>query len=132
MMSLITGIGVDLVEIDRISKACEKEGFIKRCFTDNEIKLIDNKWQKAAGNFAVKEAAAKMLGTGFRGFSLKDIEVLRDDLGKPYVNLYGKAAELAKTQGVTAIHVSITNTDDYANAFVIGEHISEARNETYS
>lgn len=129
---MITGIGVDLIEIDRVSKACEKEGFIKRCFTDNEIKLIDGRWQKAAGNFAVKEAVAKMLGTGFRGFSPKDIEVLRDDLGKPYVNLYGKAAELAKAQGVTAIHVSISNTNGLANAFVIGEHISEARHETHS
>lgn len=125
-MSLFTGIGVDLVEIDRISKACEKEGFIRRCFTENEIRMIDGNWQKAAGNFAVKEAVAKMLGTGFRGFSLTDIEVLRDELGKPYVNLYGKAADLAIAQRVTVIHVSISNTKDLANAFVIGEYISEA------
>jgi holo-[acyl-carrier protein] synthase len=121
MMSLITGIGVDLIEIDRICKACKKEGFIKRCFTEDEIKLIDGKWASAAGNFAVKEAVAKMLGTGFRGIALKDIEVLRDELGKPYVNLYGKATELAKSQRVRTIHVSITNTKDYANAFVVGE-----------
>lgn len=120
-MSLITGIGVDLIEIDRISKACEKEGFINRCFTEDEIKLIDGKCASAAGNFAVKEAVSKMLGTGFRGISLKDIEVLRDKLGKPYVNLYGKAADLAKSQRVRTIHVSITNTKDYANAFVVGE-----------
>lgn len=132
MMSLITGIGVDLIEIDRIRKACEKEGFIKRCFTEDEITLIDCNWQRAAGNFAVKEAVAKMLGTGFRGISLKDIEALRDELGKPYVNLYGKAAELAKAQRVTTIHVSITNTKVYANAFVIGEYISGARDETCS
>jgi holo-[acyl-carrier protein] synthase len=125
-MSLITGIGVDLVEIDRISKACEKEAFIRRCFTENEIRLIDKNWQRAAGNFSVKEAVAKMLGTGFRGFFLTDIEVLRDELGKPYVNLFGKAADLAKAQGVTTIHVSISNTKDLANAFVVGEYKSEA------
>lgn len=125
-MSLITGIGVDLVEIDRISKACEKEAFIRRCFTENEIRLIDKNWQRAAGNFAVKEAVVKMLGTGFRGFFLTDIEVLRDELGKPYVNLFGKAADLAKAQGVTTIHVSISNTKDLANAFVVGEYKSEA------
>lgn len=123
---MITGIGVDLIEINRISNACEKKGFLNRCFTDDEIKLIDSKWQRAAGNFAVKEAVVKMLGTGFRGISLKEIEVLRDELGKPYVNLYGKAADLAKTQRVTTIHVSITNTKDYVNAFVIGEYISGA------
>lgn len=123
MMNLITGIGVDLIEIGRISKACEEEGFVRRCFTDNEIKLIDSRWSKAAGNFAVKEAVVKMLGTGFRGMALTDIEVLRDSLGKPYVNLYGKASDLAKEQGVYTIHVSITNTKDHANAFVVGEKI---------
>lgn len=119
---MIRGIGVDLVEIERISKACENESFLKRCFTEEEIKLIGDNWVKAAGNFAVKEAVAKMFGTGFVGFFLNDIEVLRDNLGKPYVNLYGKAADLAKEQGISAIHVSITNTKDYANAFVIGEN----------
>lgn len=121
MVKLISGIGVDLIEIDRIAKACEKEGFLKRCFTEDEIILIGDRWARAAGNFAVKEAVAKMFGTGFRGISLKDIEVLRDELGKPYVNLYGKASDLANQQGVTRIHVSITNTKEYANAFVVGE-----------
>jgi|BioPla2DNA2_1021312.scaffolds.fasta_scaffold12450_5 holo-[acyl-carrier protein] synthase len=121
MMCLITGVGIDLIEVDRISKACEKEGFLRRCFTENEIKLIDRKWQRAAGNFAVKEAVVKMFGTGFRGISFKEIEVLRDELGKPYVKLYDKAAELAEKLGITNIHVSITNTKNYANAFVIGE-----------
>lgn len=124
MMSLITGVGIDLIEIDRISKACEKEGFLRRCFTADEIEMIDGKWQRAAGNFAVKEAVAKMFGTGFRGISLREIEVLRDTLGKPYVNLYDKAAELAKSHGITNIHVSITNTKNYANAFVVGENIT--------
>lgn len=122
-MSLIVGVGIDLIEIDRISKACKKEGFLRRCYTEDEIKLIDGKWQRAAGNFAVKEAVSKMFGTGFRGISLREIEVLRDELGKPYVNLYGKASELAKTQMITNIHVSLTNTKDFANAFVIGESI---------
>lgn len=118
---MIAGIGVDLIEVERISKACEKEGFLERCFTEEEIKLIGKIWERAAGNFAVKEAVTKMFGTGFTGISLKEIEVLRDDLGKPYVNLYGKAAEIAKNLKISAIHVSITNTKDYANAFVVGE-----------
>ncbi len=120
---MITGIGVDLIEIARIKKACQKEGFLKLCFTRDEVELIGDRWEKAAGNFAVKEAVAKMFGTGFRGVSLKEIEVLRDSLGKPYVKLFGKAAELASSQQITTIHVSITNTKDYANAFVVGEQI---------
>lgn len=72
MRSVITGIGVDLIEIERVALACQKEGFLNRCFTEDEIKLIDNKWSKAAGNFAVKEAVAKMFGTGFRKISKGD------------------------------------------------------------
>lgn len=118
---MITGIGVDLIEVSRVSKACEKDSFLKRCFTEREQELIREDRNKAADNYAVKEAVAKMLGTGFREFTLTDIEVLRDPLGKPYVNLYGTARALAQEQGITVIHVSISNTKEYANAFVVGE-----------
>ncbi len=118
---MITGIGVDLVEVHRVVQACQKEHFMLRYFTEAEIKLIQMDRKKAADNFAVKEAVAKMFGTGFRSFELKDIEVLRNDLGKPFVNLYGKAQELAQEQGITSIHVSISNTKEFANAFVVGE-----------
>ncbi len=118
---MITGIGVDLVEIHRVVQACQKEHFMLRYYTEAEIELIQSDQKKAADNFAVKEAVAKMFGTGFRSFELKDIEVLRDELGKPFVNLYGKAQELAKVQGITTIHVSISNTKEFSNAFVVGE-----------
>ncbi len=118
---MITGIGVDLIEIDRVVKACEKENFLEKIFTKKEIELIRLDQKKAADNFAVKEAVAKMLGTGFSGFRPIDIEVLRNPLGKPFVNLYGKAEELAKQQQITGIHVTISNTKDYSNAFVVGE-----------
>ncbi len=118
---MIAGIGVDLIEINRVVHACEKEAFLKRCYTPQEIELIRKDKKKAADNFAVKEAVAKMLGTGFRGFTPVDIEVLRNDLGKPYVRLHGNAQKLAKEQLITDIHVSISNTDDYSNAFVVAE-----------
>ncbi len=118
---MITGIGVDLIEIDRVTKACGKDSFLRRYYTEAEQELIRANIRVAADNFAVKEAVAKMFGTGFRTFFPLDIEVLRDIAGKPYVKLYGNAAEIAAEQGVTAIHVSISNTKDYANAFVVGE-----------
>ncbi len=121
---MITGIGLDLIEVSRVVKACEKEAFLRRCFTADEIDLFHGDLRRAADNFAVKEAVAKMFGTGFRGIRLLDIEVLRDDNGKPFVKLYGKAQELARVQQITAIHVSISNTKDYANAFAIGEKLS--------
>ncbi|NLP34415.1 MAG: holo-ACP synthase [Clostridiales bacterium] len=119
---MIIGIGVDLIEVDRVVKACQKESFLSRYFTEEEIALITQDIKKSAGNFAVKEAISKMFGTGFREITPIEIEVLRNSEGKPYVNLYGNAAKLAIKKQITDIHVSITNTKDFANAFVIGEH----------
>jgi holo-[acyl-carrier protein] synthase len=120
---MIIGIGVDLIEVARVTKACEKESFLKRYFTNQEIELIAKDVKKAADNFAVKEAVSKVLGTGFQTFFPIDIEVLRTPEGKPYVNLYGRALELSREQGITSIHVSISNTKEYANAFAIGERL---------
>ena len=118
---MIIGIGTDLVEIERVVKACEKEAFLLRSFTSEEILMIEKDKRKAADNFAVKEAVSKMFGTGFRGITLTEIEVLRDSLGKPYVNLYGNAKKIEMELGIQKIHVSITNTKDLAEAFVVGE-----------
>lgn len=120
---MITGIGVDLIEIERVVKACESHHFLQKYYTLEEIRLIKLDPVKAADNFAVKEAVAKMLGTGFRSFFPKDIEVLRDELGKPYVNLYGQAKQLCEQQQITNIHVSISNTKNLSNAYVVGEKI---------
>ena len=88
---MILGVGTDLVEIDRMRKACEKEYFVSRTFTEAESRQAGGSASKLAGSFAVKEAVAKVFGTGFRTFMPGDIEVLRDELGKPYVRLYGGA-----------------------------------------
>ncbi len=118
---MIIGIGTDLIEIQRIKKACEKEAFFVRCFTEKERELIGKNYTKAAGNFAVKEAVSKAFGTGVRGFELADIEVLRDELGKPYVILYRNALIIAKKEKINKLHISISNTKDYALAYVVGE-----------
>ncbi len=118
---MILGIGNDLIEIDRIEKACEKQAFLVHCYTENEIELCHGKVSMLAGNFAVKESVAKSFGTGFREFETKDIEVLRDKLGKPYVKLYGGARKLYEEMGATALHVSITNTKEYAVAMAVLE-----------
>lgn len=119
--SMIIGVGTDLIEIERVVKACSKERFLEKYFTENERKLIALDKKKAADNFAVKEAVAKVFGTGFRDIVPIEIEVLRDELGCPYVNIYGKTKELAKKRKVIKIHVSISNTKKYASAFAIGE-----------
>ncbi|HHT97813.1 MAG TPA: holo-ACP synthase [Clostridiales bacterium] len=120
---MIVGVGIDLIEIKRVTDACKKERFIVEVFTEDERKIIDLDIIKAADNFAVKEAVVKMLGTGFRKIKAIEIEVLRNEMGKPYVNLYGEALNEANKQMVNKIHVSISNTKEYSNAFVVGESI---------
>ena len=118
---MLTGIGCDLVEIERMKKACEKEAFLSRMYTEEERRQAGGRIPVLAGTFAVKEAVAKVFGTGFREFLPKDIEVLRDSLGKPYVNLSGNARAVAERIGIQKIEVSISDTKDYAMAVAVGE-----------
>ncbi len=118
---MITGVGCDLIEIERVEKACEKEAFLSRTYTENERRQGEGRPSVLAGTFAVKEAVAKVLGTGFSGFSPIDIEVLRDEAGKPFVKLYGKAEEIASERGTERIEVSISDTAGFAMAFAVGE-----------
>lgn len=118
---MIKGIGMDMTEISRIEQACRRDHFLHRIFTSEEIIRYAKFPARLAGNFAVKEAVAKMFGTGFRSFGPGDIEVLRDEVGKPYVNLYGAAKELQEKLQITSIFVSITNENDFACAVVVGE-----------
>ena len=122
---MIIGIGTDIIEIERIKKACAREAFLLRSFTIAEREFIAGRSDKAAGNFAVKEAVSKVMGTGFRGISLNEIEVLRDTLGKPFIRLYGRAGERALNLGIEKWHVSISNTKALAIAYVIGEGVEK-------
>ncbi|ONI41628.1 holo-[acyl-carrier-protein] synthase [Candidatus Epulonipiscium fishelsonii] len=118
---MIKGIGTDIIEISRITQAIKRSPhFLKKVFTQQEIEQ-NPKMQSLSGNFATKEALSKAFGTGFREFSFQDIEVLRDKLGKPYVNLYGNAKLLAQKQNITNINISISHCKDYAISFVIIE-----------
>ncbi len=118
---MIVGIGTDLIEIERIKKACEKEAFINRYFSKREIEASKGDFSKLANNFAAKEAVSKCFGTGFRGFSPIDIEVLRDEYGKPYVKIYREAKKIADKMGINNILLSISDTKDYSQAFAVVE-----------
>lgn len=118
---MIVGIGTDMIEIARVEKACRKQAFLSRIYTAKECRQAGKSISRLAGNFAVKEAVAKALGTGFLGFGPGDIEVLRDELGKPFVTVYRGAMEKAREKNITRFHVSITNTKEYAVAFAVAE-----------
>ena len=127
---MIKGIGIDSVEQDRISRILSKYGhkFQEKILGPEEKKEIEiksNQFQKVrylSNNFACKEALSKILGLGLSGgVSFKDIQILRDPKGKPYINLSGKTKKICKSLDIQNIYVSITDTSNLSTAFVIGE-----------
>jgi len=122
---MIAGIGTDIIEINRIKKVIiSKPEFIIKSFTIKEQEYFQNRnnaIQTIAGNYAAKESISKALGTGFRGFGLIDIEVLRDKKGMPIVFLYGKAKQIQKQKSIKNIWVSISHCEIYATAYAIAE-----------
>ena len=124
---MIVGMGVDIAEIDRIQAAINRSGprFIERLFTPAEIEYCErhkNRYERYAGRFAVKEAAMKALGTGWRhGVRWVDIEVTNLPSGKPTLNLTGVAGKFAAQLGVNNISISITHSGNFALAQVIFE-----------
>ncbi|MBL4936315.1 holo-ACP synthase [Clostridium sp. YIM B02515] len=123
---MITGVGVDIVEIRRIKEAVERnDNFIDKLFNKEEIDYLKSRGMRSeyiAGRFAAKEAVAKALGTGFRGFSFKDIVIDRTALGKPIVVLKGKAKVIAQKSGDYKIHLSISHGEDSAIAYAMIEN----------
>ena len=121
----ILEIGVDIIEIHRIKEILEKNPrFLEKMFTSEEIEYFKKKNFKAetiAGNFAAKEAISKSIGTGIRKFKLRDIEVLRNELGKPIVKTYNNFNQICIDYNVLEIKVSISHCRDYvvANAIAI-------------
>lgn len=118
---MIAGIGADLIEVARVAKAYGTQAFRDRVYTAKEQELIGTRMQSAAGNFAVKEAVAKAFGTGFYGMGLTETEVLREASGKPYAVLHGRAEQMRQERGIHTVHVSISNTKEYAVAYVVLE-----------
>ena len=119
----ILDIGRDIIEVERIKNSLSKRGgFLKKIFTDKEIEMFQSKGNNPktiAGNFAAKEAISKSLGLGVRGYNFKDIEILRDNLGKPIVTTYNNLKEICIQYSVLEIKVSISHTDNYAVANAI-------------
>lgn len=119
----ILDIGIDIIEIDRIKNAIERNPrFLEKIFTREEIKYFESRGMKIesiAGNFAAKEAISKSIGTGIRQFNFSDIEVLRNDIGKPIVKTYNNLKQICIDYNVLEIKVSISHGKDYAVANAI-------------
>ena len=120
---MIVGIGNDIIEIERIEKAILKEGFKNKVYTERELENIEkrgNRTETYAGIFSAKEAISKAIGTGIREFSLTDLEILNDDLGKPYVVVSEKLDKILKNKKESyQIEISISHSKKYATAMAI-------------
>lgn len=112
---MIKGIGVDICRCSRFEG--KERCFLERIFTDEELS-ISSRSEYLASRFAAKEAFSKALGTGIRGFSLKEISVREDELGKPYLFLSGRAALMASG---LSVFLSISHEREYAVAMVVVE-----------
>jgi len=111
---IISGIGIDIVDIKRIKKLVEATFFLKRFFTPSEIKYClesRNKFERIAARFAAKEAVIK--ATGLKNLPLKDIALIKDKTGKPSIKIKNK-----KYSNLNVL-ISLSHTTDYACASVV-------------
>lgn len=124
---MIFGIGTDIIEVSRMEKHLENnEALQKKLYTEDEQKYCERgkvtKAQCFAARFAAKEAFFKALGTGYRyGMAFHEIEILNDELGKPFINPHGKVKEYLEEKKIKSIHLSISHVKEMANAFVVLE-----------
>lgn len=119
----ITGLGVDIVEIARMREALARRPRMKeRLFSDEEREYCESRNKPEihyAMRFAAKEAVLKALGTGFSGMGFRDVEVMRDERGRPVPRLSGRAAEVAEAAGVVEVHLSLSFTHENAVASAV-------------
>ena len=121
---MIIGVGVDVVDVSRVKRAIDEWGnvFLQKIFTKHELAYAQSKKNPTphiAARFAVKEAVAKALSTGWSGgFRWKDVEVENDPSGKPSVILHGSVKEILQGSSVV---VSISHSENVVVAFAIIE-----------
>ena len=127
---MISGIGIDIVHIDRIRRWMENPGILVRFFHPAEIETARSRSKgmelSLAARFAAKEAFGKALGTGLAHFALKEVAVINDSVGRPYMELEGNARREFERHGGGTIHISMTHEGDNAVAVVIIEQGNES------
>lgn len=114
-------VGVDIVDISRIARACERWGerFLTRIYTERELARYRERVPELAVRFAAKEAISKALGTGINGIGWREMEILSDRRGKPTVTLHGAALARAQELGLDEWALSLSHSDSDAVAFVV-------------
>ncbi len=122
---MIIGVGIDLLEIEKIVKDIQSDVYLHKVFTEREIADCQgsvNSAERFAGRFAAKEAFMKAIGNGIRQeVWFTQIEVLNHESGQPYVRVNGEAESQLNKLGVVYIHISIAHTKNTAGAVIILE-----------
>lgn len=120
---MIIGVGIDIVYLPRIKKILDRfdDRFYKKVFTERELSKVTV--SEIGGKFSSKEAFVKALGTGFRGIRFKDIEVLNDKRGKPFIEINKEVYKRLFDNEKINVHLSISHDGEYANSIVILEKI---------
>lgn len=122
---MIRGIGIDVVQVSRMRHWLDDEGLLSRYFHPRELTFALSRGYSSvlslAARFAAKEAFGKAIGTGLREFSLKEVEVENDEMGKPELVLHGAAAEALSSVGGVRVFVSLTHEEDHAIAMIVIE-----------
>lgn len=123
---MISGIGIDMIEVDRVATKIGKEsGFRELVFSKKEIDYCESKAKKFehyAARFAAKEAFLKALGTGWKnGINFNEIEISGDELGKPEMTLLSETEKSVARIGVIKIFVSLSHLKNIASAVVVIE-----------
>lgn len=118
-MTLRTGI--DLIEIQRFEdlNPVIRERFLKRVFTETELRDARGQWASLAGKFAAKEAVAKALGCGIGPVAWKEIEVRQGLHGEPVLELHGAARQISNQIGLQEWSISISHTRTHATAMAV-------------
>ena len=120
---MIIGIGIDIIEIDRIKKSVDRFGdhFLNKIYTEKELEYClskHNKYQHLAARFAAKEAIYKAVACGWEnGATWKNMEITNEKNGIPKVELLGKLKDFIKND--KEIKISLSHSDNYVTAVAI-------------
>ena len=122
---MISGIGVDMVNVRRMQRWRKMPGLLERYFHPQELSAALSRAAAAdmslAARFAAKEAFGKALGTGLAGIVLKDIMVINSHNGRPEIRVFGTALSALEKNGAVRTHLSLTHDGDNAVAMVVME-----------
>lgn len=122
-VTTVVGVGIDLVDVERFRISLRRTPtMVERMFTEGErtyaLRAVDPA-ERFAARFAAKEAVMKALGVGLGAFGFHDVEVLRDEGGRPSLGVYGPAEALARERGVVVWQLSLTHTASSAGAIAV-------------